>query len=685
MTRDLIATSAALGTLVFLAVPIVVVGNNIGDMSGIEVLPLLGVGLISAILATACIALVAKGLTLFLPSRWIKLLLFALLFFVVLTGFVLPLTGEAGQVEVAEIPTNVTNLLIALAGAVVLSGLTLTPARGAVLFGTGMISALLPAMGLWTILSTSGSKSDEIYRLSTGRNILVMGFDGIAGPIAEEVLRDDPEVASAFADFSFFPNAISSSPATTSSLTAIMAGDLDLKQEFGTEERLKAEMDPQRLITNRLSTSGYGVAAYGTYSTTLSEASSAAAYPNGALQSTGGSTQEILDVMDYALARTLSPKLVFANRIGSFLPTGNDDNDSIASKAAQHKGARWDSKYVLQKTDFELFLERLKVDGDQPAAKYMHLLHTHFPVDFDERCQYRSDDLEWHQANQNRVGAKNETRCAVSEMARVIRRLKDLGAYDRTTIVFASDHGQPPRYYSPNRMESFTIRNHPNWGMGRYMPFLAIKGEGRKGSALKFDERPVALADLARTVCVAAALDSCDTFKGYNLLDALPFPKDATYQINFVQGPRATFRLDGMETRRIPRTTKILNALNNLMLNETVTNTMACGKQVSLVAGKKYNNGRSDYKGWATWRDRQSMYLRIRRPACATSVVVEVRKADPSTKFLVNGNPASIARRGQTWVEIALPASIAVGMSVTVVAQAAKVPAPELASITLKR
>ena len=98
----------------------------------------------------------------------------------------------------------------------------------------------------------------------------------------------------------------------------------------------------------------------------------------------------------------------------------------------------------------------------------MHFLHTHFPVDLDENCKYRSDSAEWFNNNQNYQGLVNETHCALQQTANFIDKLKELNLYDKTTFVVKSDHGATADYFSDapddNILDGIQFNGNALWG-----------------------------------------------------------------------------------------------------------------------------------------------------------------------------------------------------------------------------
>ena len=88
-----------------------------------------------------------------------------------------------------------------------------------------------------------------------------------------------------------------------------------------------------------------------------------------------------------------------------------------------------------------LFLKRfaslMEIDGRSPATKFIHLMNTHRPYVINEKCQYTAEN----HSHQRRIGMLTQARCALYEFVSVLRRLKDVGAYDHTAIILIADTG----------------------------------------------------------------------------------------------------------------------------------------------------------------------------------------------------------------------------------------------------
>lgn len=440
---------------------------------------------------------------------------------------------------------------------------------------------------------------------------------------------------------------------------AEISGLSDLKQRFETEAKTLSALDGSRqLVTNRLNESGVTVSTYGPYGSGFGEPSRRV--PRSSLAQVADFRSRLIqigEILTYATARMASAAFVpeenpagqIADNISGYLsgPEGR-----LVRRVERHAGLAWDAPNVLEILDFNRYMSDIRVGDTGPVAHFLHFTHTHFPIDFDKDCNYRSDDKDWYEANQNRAGLKSQTECALSEFLTFLDQLKAVGVYDNSLVVFKSDHGEPVRYNDPDRLESFKIRDHINWGIGRYIPFLAVKMPGHHSDEPTFDQRPVALNDLALSICTAMLKDisGCKDFGGYNIFDPqTDIPDKAMFGLEIVKSKKSDFRMDSHEYLEVSRWPGILQSLNESLTSEILSVEPACGARIDLNTGAPLNNGQTDRERWVTWRDGRAIYVKTKRPHCPFShIAVEMAAGTTVKDVTVDGAPASFELTGES-------------------------------------
>ena len=135
----------------------------------------------------------------------------------------------------------------------------------------------------------------------------------------------------------------------------------------------------------------------------------------------------------------------------------------------------------------DLMARSMRVAERRPVARFVHLFGTHAPARVDAGCQPVRGP--W-----TRQSAIAQDRCAVTKVIGVLRRLHELGIYDRSAIAILADHGTGLQGTQPT-----------SWIWGELAsPLLLLKPFGARG-ALSHSSRVVGLTDVAATLCAWTA------------------------------------------------------------------------------------------------------------------------------------------------------------------------------------
>jgi hypothetical protein len=559
LKRLLLSLSAA--STVFLWIPLYIVYLALSDVNfSIKEFFIFSVAL--TIATTIILFLVCTALA-WLRLNWLASgALYFIIFWTSLSGLLLPLAGKAGMVAPEDLPIDYQNLLIVASLSIILTLLTYTKIKHATLaFALILLSTSLGSAA-YTLIET-GSSMGRFSGLSKNNNVIVLSFDGIAGNIAKQVIEDHPSLKASFKDFVYYDNAISTAPATVASLRSEIYGNTDFRAISGTSGILDKKLTDSKSSIKREQLASSDVMTYGVYST-FNDTLSDIIIPGTLINNSFSEQASIaLSFYPHIAARVGSP--VLANFVVNELKTLKQAylQDSKAERTLAHQGAPWDAQNTLQRDDLIALTQNLHVTESKRTVRFMHFLHTHFPVDFDESCAYRSDNAEWFSKNQNYQGLLNETYCALQQTANYIEKLKALGVYDETTFIVKSDHGAPANYFESDP-DGITFNDHPLWGYNRYRPLLMIKAASSNHESIVYDSNLRSLSDLALTLCVHAATDSpCTDYKGVDLLNPPPLHEDKKLYLDIVKDKTSSFDFDTQMTVAIPRDNDFLSALKS--------------------------------------------------------------------------------------------------------------------------
>lgn len=488
--------------------------------------------------------------------------LYLLIFWASLSGLLLPLAGQAGMVSPEDLPTNYKNLALVTCLSLILTLLTYTKLKPAAqAFVVILISTSLGSTAY--ALYGTGASMNRFSGLSNSDNVIILSFDGTAGNVAKQVIEDSPELKQAFKDFIFFDNAVSLAPATVASLRSEIYGNINFRALSELSSELPAKMADNQNSIKREQMTGSDVMTYGPYST-FNENRSDIIIPGTLTDSNFTERSSIaLSFYPHIAARIGTPELAkFINTKLRFIQK-NYLHDSKAERVLVHQGAAWDALSTLQSEEATALIHNLHARDSKRTVRYMHFLHTHFPIDFDEKCTYRSDSKEWFDANQNYQGLVNETHCALQQTVNFIQKLKELNIYDKTTFIVKSDHGAlaPNFDYDP---DGISFNGQPLWGYNRYRPLLMLKPRASEQDSLTYNNVLVSLSDLAKTLCLHSPENpKCDEFKGLDLLNT--DAEDTSPQLYFdvVKDSTSSHDYDTQMTVVVPREHDFLAALKN--------------------------------------------------------------------------------------------------------------------------
>ena len=606
------------------------------------------------------------------------------LFFFLIFGIFFPFSSQASRLNPGLILHNQYILIIGLSLAVAIFIFSMKYNRIVFVFTT-IILIMNGVVSTFIILSNiSHNSNKDIYALSSKRNVVVFSIDGLSRDVSLEILEENPEFSDIFKDFTTFKNVISSANSTFPSISAELSGVPNIKKSYGTVEKLLYEIEKQSLLTNRLKNKGYTVSTYGYYIYNFEDKERS--FPDGTLDTNYTVRQKIdrgLDILEISMGRMV----VFQNlryliiksidqisSLAGFRKTDIRKSITLREFLEHHEGRKGDKSTVPTLLDLEKYIKNLHIETDTPVGHFLQFAFTHYPVDFDEKCAYRSYDSKWFRESQNRIGSKKETYCAFLQFSQLIQKLKELGVYDKTFLVLKSDHGQTIDYADREKYESFSIHNHKEWGFSRYTPFLAIKDFGVIKDSITVNEQPVVLTDLAKTLCIQVLkpMEGCDNYSGYNLLDnSVDIPPEPGVAIFIPKDETATFRLDDMVSFELPRLANFYETLNDRLTSEFLSKTPACHSQLKFDTYYRYNNGFTDNSSFVTWHDGSVNYIKFKLPVCdfAETVVKGKRKNLSDSSFemriqiisndnVINENIVSLTPNNTGDFDLKIPKSI---------------------------
>ena len=516
----------------FIVTPVFMIGNNPGDYSFIIFKTFIVSGILFSIMYFTIIASISGALSLFKMEKMASISANFNLYWILTAGLLFPLAESTGMVNPDMNPTDVMNFIWVVIITFTLCVLTMMKIKKYLYFFSItviVISFVSSAISIYSsgIINTSSDtyKSQKTLqkrnthpslKLSKNRNILVISFDGIPGEFVTKIIKENSSFANKLKDFLVFENAVSQSPATAASLMGDIYGVIDYKSKGKTVEQAKETIIFEGIEASLLKTYIPDTYSYGYDIPNIKKVK----LPS-VKEGFDGNT---LAFFKYPVVRiwTSHPlkKLYWGDKIQNAIDRIIliEPNEELFKNIRFHKGFSWDKDHIMSLFKFKSFMSSIETNDKDISLRYMHFTFTHFPVDLDENCEYRSYDQLWYDSNQNEKGVKGEATCSVGIFIAFLEKLKQLDIYNNSLIIFKSDHGKPVSYLSthPNNL---TINNSTYWGYNRYRPTLMVKGMGVDNDKVTFKSELVLTNDIARTTCESSSLNiECHNIEGVNLL-----------------------------------------------------------------------------------------------------------------------------------------------------------------------
>ncbi len=509
MARSTVALLSLAVSLIYIG-PLLLYSANEADFSHFS-----SSRFLSAIAPIALKALLAIGLLIgisqLIKSRRIRLALDVSLLFTAATviSFVCYLPLSVGKLDgVDGIGIDIVNLAIGL----VIGAVTVYwRSKGSAIF-------LLILIGPFTTSTlalfepyenASASASFQPFSRSQ-KNVLLVSLDNLQSSHVARALDAD---ATSFDGFVFYPEVTAVGPfSALSTLTTKMGQLPDLP-----EGRKASVFFRDRFITSKLYDAGFDVETYGDFGQAEAPTTSKLPYFSHINSKPKSS---YVNMLEMSLLRVVpAPELV---SIGFELlwpalawptqkqaTTESEDGLAVLTENDRHPLAH----YKLDVLQFDAFVHSIDAADVGPTARLHHYLFTHEPIRFSENCNF-----VYGTGFRYVTALPAETACAIGKIKTLLAKLKAVGVYDNTMIIFASDHG--PECPLNFTFEPGSYRVSKRWCLSRYQPFLMIKDFEGSGE-LTVNANQTSLLDIAKTICAAALPETaCESYSGADLLDS---------------------------------------------------------------------------------------------------------------------------------------------------------------------
>ena len=340
------------------------------------------------------------------------------------------------------------------------------------------------------------------------KNLIVISFDGISDIKMFEEIVSNPELKKSLKDFTYYKDVTSSWPATNGSINAeIIGNNLNFSStnpdynNFLNDKKLDVSVYSSygRMVYNKDNTLLKG--GYKNYSNSYELSKYIESYFLGSI----GRWATYLSVSLVKPIFYISGYKKFINLV------------AFNNKNQINPFEKINTPAFIDLLEYDLMFDEIVIDKKlKNTVRMYHFIFSHWPVQLNRNCE------EVNNLN-NIISYERESeaiKCLSKKINKVVKILKDKNIYDKSMIVFKSDHGKPnyvqlmystsffqlikekkyDKFYK-NYPYNLTINNSFYWGYGRYKPFVMIKDAKIKRDQINFSDKHIFLHDLSATYC----------------------------------------------------------------------------------------------------------------------------------------------------------------------------------------
>ena len=277
---------------------------------------------------------------------------------------------------------------------------------------------------------------------SKNKNIAIVLMDGFGKGVFEELLIKYPEYKEIFKDFEFYPDTVSVNKSTTFAVPSVFQG---YEPENGVHNEayytaLKKGFSANEAMLNVLKKDGYTNYIYPLFSNLMY------LHPS------------FMD--NLVLAKKIRVPKHFYRKIirnvvsfYAFPVPFKAASHKFLTKATLDKNSETQQHSPYVETDFyNKFKDAISTDNERKAFRFYHLRGLHEPYKLNER--FEIENISTGKKDPVELTAK----LYMTMLQNYLNRLKEAGIYDKTAIIFMSDHGTG-RVLSPLQSEKETPVN----------------------------------------------------------------------------------------------------------------------------------------------------------------------------------------------------------------------------------
>lgn len=326
-------------------------------------------------------------------------------------------------------------------------------------------------------------KTADTSAFSTEKNVVIWISDGLQSNVAEEILIESPQLSRQLNGFTFFSDAMGQYRQTKIAIPALLAGQI-YDGQMGYAEYINTHVP--RYNIGRL------IAAENVSTMMIAGEDFCAGFvqcsrrwhltPN---PGTSGDEELLANTINISFFRVVPhvfKPIIFDGVTG----VGQTVRVELAGMHLSRNTQTNDAYF------YRWLTKKLHVGDASPTLKVFISTTSHHPYRVGKNCRMESSESKIE-------AMKKQYFCNISLFTDFIGKLKQLGVYDNTMIIWVADHGSRQKF--------------ADIGSGKYATEIseasvtfAVKPFGKSNTPLQYSDAPVQLVDVAPTVLDAFGL-----------------------------------------------------------------------------------------------------------------------------------------------------------------------------------
>lgn len=346
--------------------------------------------------------------------------------------------------------------------------------------------------------TTDAAGRGAIARFSADRNVLHVVMDGFQSDIFREILEEEGGggLKEQLDGFTFFRDNLGVFPYTQMAVPALLSGKI-YRNHMPAEDFVAGTLRG-RTILSAASEYGYEVDiaapvplknVYGLVEHTHSYGITANSHATRD-DYTAADSAKLADLSLFRVVPHFAKALVHRDELWVFQGRGR-------SREYLHLQYFADLQFLRQLRD------EMTADRDVPVYKMLHVMLSHRPTVGSGDCVFDGIHAT------TRAAVKNQARCGLIGVLRILERMRELGIYDSSLIVLMADHGAwvPADGVTGQPGAGTTGAEVAPETIGMAIPVLAVKPPGASGE-LRISGAPTSIIDVPATISALLGLNA---------------------------------------------------------------------------------------------------------------------------------------------------------------------------------